>query len=353
MSLSRPAEPWSCPIKPALLLRHSCRYPCTQFRRSALSGCVSIFISPSSTASSLQPPTSIPILTLYCHRLVDPDQNCIAESCLGAWVLLSGQTPPSGTTFQPDQSRSFSQNPYCTSHDSAASTRRGPSTCSPSHQGPADRAVKAAKMLPSLAGRTPRLGKRRPWSRNQAGKGGVNISLPHTRGGPRPESIVDGGTCERVSHCLHATQKVAPSTSFPFGCGLLLLATSYGHAAEIQPPPPSNRSGEGFARSANLPADKTQVMMMIDAERSQSVFGVGLGVYPWKATAQGEKACFAQSPDHQKVNASWISPPPNQSLRLARFSFQWLELSNSPTRHSPQGRRNLGTHFLEVTSWPC
>jgi hypothetical protein len=126
-------------------------------------------------------------------------------------VLLSGQTPPSGTTFQPDQSRSFSQNPHCTSHDSAASTRRGPSTCSPSHQGPADRAVKAGKMLPSLAGRTPRLGKRRPWSRNQAGKGGVGLSLPHTRGGPRPESIVDGGTCERVSHCLHATQKVAAS----------------------------------------------------------------------------------------------------------------------------------------------
>lgn len=43
---------------------------------------------------------------------------------------------------------------------------------------------------------------------------------------------------------------------------------------------------------------------MIDAERSQSVsqsvFGVGVDVYPWKATAQGEKACFAPSPDHQK-----------------------------------------------------
>jgi hypothetical protein len=35
-------------------------------------------------------------------------------------------------------------------------------------------------------------------------------------------------------------------------------------------------------------------------EVSQSVFGVGVGVYPWKATAQGEKACFAPSPDHQK-----------------------------------------------------
>ena len=211
MSLSRPAEPWSCPIKPGLLLRHSGRYPCTQFRRSALAGSVSIFIFPPAQppTSNLQPRTSIPILThsLYCHRLVDQDQNCTAESCLGAWVPLSGQTPPSGTTFQPDQSRSFSQNPYCTSHDSAASTRRGPSTCSSSHQGPADRAVKAGKMLPSLAGRTPRLGKRRPWSRNQAGKGGVGLSLPHTRGGPRPESIVDGGTCERVSHCLHATQK--------------------------------------------------------------------------------------------------------------------------------------------------
>ena len=50
----------------------------------------------------------------------------------------------------------------------------------------------------------------------------------------------------------------------------------------------------------------------------------------------------------RNANASWISLPPNQSLRLARFSFQWLELSNSPTRHSPRRRRNLGTHFLEV-----
>jgi hypothetical protein len=210
MSLSRPAEPWSCPIKPgtastsflslsmhaipkisALWLRQHLYFPLQH---------------------SLQPPTSIPILTLSLlqlpgrprsklHRGVMPGCSTQARS------LLPG--PPFGSTNLDRFLRTR------TSHDSAASTRRGPSTCStcsPSHQGPADRAVKAGKMLLSLAGRTPRLGKRRPWSRNQTGKGGVGLRY-HTPGEARGPNlqyctycIVDSGICERVSHCLHATQ---------------------------------------------------------------------------------------------------------------------------------------------------
>jgi hypothetical protein len=232
MSLSRPAEPWPCPIKPGLLLRHSCRYPCTQFRRSPLSGSVSIFIFP--LQHSLQPRYQFSLSTATAWSTKIKLHRGVVPGVLLSAPLRARSLPP-GPPFSSANLDRFLRSRTCTSHDSAASTRREPSTCSPSHQGPADRTLKAGKMLLSLAGRTPRLGKRRPWSRNQAGKGGVGLSLPHTRGGPRPESIVDSGTCERVSHCLHATQKVAPSTSFPFGCGLLLLATSYGHAAEIHP----------------------------------------------------------------------------------------------------------------------
>jgi hypothetical protein len=44
-------------------------------------------------------------------------------------------------------------------------------------------------------------------------------------------------------------------------------------------------SGRSFAPSAALHADKTQVMML----RERSVFGVGVGLFLWKAAAQSEK----------------------------------------------------------------
>jgi hypothetical protein len=60
-----------------------------------------------------QPPTSIPILTLYCHRLVDQDQTAPRSRAWGAPLCSSPrQISPSGTTFQLGQSRSFSQKPY-------------------------------------------------------------------------------------------------------------------------------------------------------------------------------------------------------------------------------------------------
>ena len=236
MSLSSPAEPWPCPIKPGLLLRHSCRYPCTQIPKiTAVWLRQHLYFPPPA-----QPPTSIQILTLYCNRLVDQDQTAPRSRAL---VLLSAplraRSLPPGPPFSSANLDRFFRSRTCTSHDTTASTRREPSTCSPSHQGPADRTLKAGKMLLSLAGRTPRLGKRRPWSRNQAGKGGVGLRY-HTPGEARGPNLLYYTVSWTAVHangshivCMQrCNAEVAPSTSFPFGCGLLLLATSYGRAAE-------------------------------------------------------------------------------------------------------------------------
>jgi hypothetical protein len=158
-------------------------------------------------------------------------------------VLLSAplraRSLPPGPPFSSANLDRFLRSRTCTSHDSAASTRREPSTCSTSHQGPADRTLKTGKMLLSLAGRTPRLGKRRPWSRNQAGKGGVGLRY-HTPGEARGPNLLYCTVSWTAVHangshivCMQrCNAEVAPSTSFPFGCGLLRLATSYGRAAE-------------------------------------------------------------------------------------------------------------------------
>jgi hypothetical protein len=191
--------------------------------------------SPSSTASNLD---------TNSHSLLQPPgrprSNCTAELCLGAPLCSSpARSLPPGPPFSSTNLDRFLRSRTCTSHDSAASTRREPSTCSPSHQGPADRTLKAGKMLLSLAGRTPRLGKRRPWSRNQAGKGGVGLRY-HTPGEARGPNLLYCTVSWTAVHangshivCMQrCNAEVAPSTSFPFGCGLLRLATSYGRAAE-------------------------------------------------------------------------------------------------------------------------
>jgi hypothetical protein len=95
MSLSRPAEPWPCPIKPGLLLRHSCRYPCTQFRRSPLSGSVSIFIFP--LQHSLQPRYQFSLSTATAWSTKIKLHSGVVPGCSS--LLLSGQISPSGTTF--------------------------------------------------------------------------------------------------------------------------------------------------------------------------------------------------------------------------------------------------------------